>query len=138
MSKATFGLLISTTLIAGAAFAQSVAPTPGVPTPPAAAERATGATAGKARQVEGVTVLGKRAEPKACSSRDDNCIAMVVAELKQRYPKELQKWCEHVKERAAMNSIMFMEIDLDRPHPNVGPYMPPAVTKSACAPDKQR
>jgi hypothetical protein len=139
MSKATFGILISAALFAGAAFAQSAAPTPSAPATPAsaAAVPATAAPAGKARQVEGVTVMGKRPELKACSSRDDKCVAMVVAELKQRYPKELQKWCEHVEERAAMNTIMFMEIDPDRPHPNVGPYMPPAVTKSACAPDKK-
>lgn len=134
MLKAAFGILISATLLAGSAFAQSAAPTQNAPTTPAAAEPA----GGKARQVEGVTVMGKRPELKACSPRDDNCVAMVVAELKQRYPKELQKWCEHVEERAAMNTIMFMEIDPDRPHPNVGPYMPPAVTKSACAPDKKR
>lgn len=138
MSKATFGILISAALFAGAAFAQPAAPTPSPATTAlAAAGPATAAPSGKAKQVEGVTVIGKRPELKSCPARDDNCVAMVVAELKQRYPKELQKWCEHVEERAAMNTIMFMEIDPDRPHPNVGPYMPPAVTKSACAPDKK-
>ena len=138
MSKTTFGILISATLFAGAAFAQPAAPTPSPATTAAAApEPVTAASSGKAKQVEGVTVMGKRPELKSCSSRDDDCVAMVVAQLKQRYPKELQKWCEHVEERAAMNTIMFMEINLDRPHPNVGPYMPPAVAKSACAPDKK-
>jgi len=40
-------------------------------------------------------------------------------------------------EEKSVAGVLFMEINLDRPHPNVGPYMPPAVAKSACAPDKK-
>ncbi len=125
MLRPAFGLLISAALIAGGASAQST-PAPG----PAAAA--------PGKVVEGVTVTGRRLSPKGCSSRDDTCVATVVADLKARYPRELRKWCDHVEERAAMNSMQFIEINLDRPHPNVGPYMPPAVSRIACAPDRKR
>jgi len=127
MLKSAFGSLIAAALLAGAAVAQtSPAPEP-APTPQAAAP---------GKVVEGVTVTGRRMPTKSCSSRDDACIASVVAELKSRYPKELKTWCSQVQQRAAQNTMEFMEINLDRPHPNVGPYLPPPVTKIACAADK--
>ena len=130
--KSAAAVLASALLLAGPGRAQPAAPDP------AAAPAVTAAPApAPGKVVEGVTVTGRRLPPKTCSSRDDGCVATVVAELKARYPQELQKWCMHVEERAAMNSIEFMEINLDRPHPNVMPYLPPAVTKVACAPDKK-
>jgi hypothetical protein len=125
--KAGSVLLLSLALatVTGAARAQASPAAPAAQAPSA-----------KPKELEGVTVTGRRPPTKSCSSRDDACIAAVVAELKARYPQELQKWCAHVEERAAMNTIMFMEINLDRPHPNVAPYMPPAVSKVACAREK--
>jgi hypothetical protein len=127
MTNLAVGLLISASLFASAAFAQGApAPAP-APTPSTA----------PGKVVEGVTVTGRRLPGKSCSSRDQACIATVVAELKAHYPKLLQQWCDHVEERAMMNNMEFMEINLDRPHPNVQPYMPPAVTKVACAVDRK-
>ena len=125
MPKFALAILLAASLAASGAFAQSVAnPTPATP------------ALAQGKALEGITVTGRRAPAKSCSSRDDACIATVVAELRARYPQELQKWCAHVEERAAMNSLMFMEINLDRPHPNVAPYLPPAVAKVACAREK--
>jgi hypothetical protein len=124
MPRPAFGLLFSAALIAGGASAQSTS----APGPAAAAP---------GKVVEGVTVTGRRLPSKGCSSRDEACIATVVAELKARYPQELRKRCDQVEERTAMNSLQFMDINLDRPHPNVGPYLPPAVTKTACAADRK-
>jgi hypothetical protein len=126
MLKPVSGLLIATSLVVSAAHVQS------------ATDPGSAATAVPGRVVEGVTVTGRRLPAKSCSSRDDACIATVAAELKAKYPKQLQQWCDHVEERAMMNNMEFMEINLDRPHPNVQPYMPPAVTKVACAPDRKR
>ena len=129
MLKPAFGTLAFAALFAGAAVGQtSTAPAAPDPTAPAAA---TG------KVVEGVTVTGRRLPTKSCSSRDDACIAAVVAELKAHYPRELKTWCSQVQLRAAQNTMEFMEINLDRPHPNVGPYTPPPVAKTACAADKK-
>jgi hypothetical protein len=87
--------------------------------------------------VSGITVQGLPLPKKSCSSRDQACVAMVVAELKARYPKELAKWCAHVEERAAMNELMFDVEDPNHPHPRVEPFLPPPVTKIACARDKK-
>jgi hypothetical protein len=135
MTRPALALLISASLLATAAFAQ-----PAPDAAPAAAQLPPPADAQPpqphGKVVDSVTVTGRPGPTKECSPRDKACVAMVVAELKALYPKELQKWCDHVEERAMMNTMMFMEIDPDRPHPNVGPYMPPAVTKTACARDK--
>ena len=110
----------------GAARAQTVAPSQ-------PAKATSGGT------VSGVTVEGRKAREKACSARDKDCIASVVAELRARFPVQLQNWCVHVQERAAMTDLMF-----DRsgdaspdghPHENPLPYLPPPVTKLACASD---
>jgi len=127
MTKALFALAVAATLAAGDARGQ-IAPTP---------EPAQKSAPAQGKTVEGVTVLGRRPQLKACSSRDDACIAAVVAELKAHYPKELQAWCSQVRMRAAQNTMDFMEINLDRPHPNVQPYTPPPVTKTACAAGKK-
>ncbi|MBS0361147.1 MAG: hypothetical protein JSR98_07190 [Proteobacteria bacterium] len=96
--------------------------------------------AGASGTVSGVTVEGRKTPAKACGARDSTCIAAVVAELKARYPKQLQQWCDHVQERAAMTDLMF-DRSADgspdgHPHENPVPYLPPPVTKVACVADK--
>lgn len=115
---------------ASAAAAQTAPP---APAPPAAKAGST---------VSGVTVEGRKSPPKACSSRDKACIAAVVAELKARFPKELQKWCDTVEYRAAVTNMNIDEINgaLNSPGTlsEAGQFAPPAVAKVACARDKPK
>jgi hypothetical protein len=135
--KPILGLAAAGLLLASAAYGQSTpAPAPGTTTAAPGNPSAASPTTGKV--VEGVTVVGKRLPTRSCGSRDKDCIDTVVAELKARYPHELKMWCAQVKERAAMNTLMFMEVDMDRPlTANTSTYEPPPVTKIACAPDKK-
>jgi hypothetical protein len=56
------------------------------PTDPAPA-----APAASAPSVDGIVVEGL--PKKSCSTRDKSCIAVVVAELKARYPQQLKVFC---------------------------------------------
>jgi hypothetical protein len=138
-TKTALAALGSALLLAGAVRGQPAAtPSASEPSPAVPAATAEAKPPAGGNTVSSITVEGKANKPMtACSPRDKDCVAAIVAELKARYPQQLQKWCNHVEERAAMNSMMFMEINLDRPHPNVAPYLPPAVTKVACATDKK-
>ena len=126
--KLVLAISLALALLAGAAQAQTKSAT--VPTKPA------GDT------VSGVVVEGRKTPSKACSAKDDACVLAVVAELKAHYPEQLQRWCDHVQERAAMNDLMFdrgPDASTDgHPHPNVVPYLPPPVDKVACVSDKPR
>jgi len=92
--------------------------------------------------VSGVTVEGHKTPSKACSSRDRDCIATVVAELKARFPEQLQKWCQLVEYRAAVTNMNIDDLNgaLGSPgtHSEAGNFMPPAVAKVACSADKPR
>ena len=109
---------------------------------PAADAPQTPASAGPAKApantISGVTVEAAKPQ-KACSSRDKACVAMVVAELKARFPNELQKWCDTVKYRAAVTNMNIDDLNgaLGSPgtHSEAGQFAPPAVAKVACASD---
>ena len=98
-------------------------------------------TKSEANTVTSLTVEGRKVPSRSCGARDDACVAAVVAELKARYPTQLQKWCDHVQERAAMTDLMFARAadssSDGHPHENPVPYLPPSVTKAACHTDKK-
>ena len=142
MTRASLGLLIPMVLLAGAAFAQP-APVPAAETPPAAVSPAVATPAapgGKAvpKVVEGVTVVGKGAQPKPCDERDKSCIAMVVAELQARYPKQLKLWCHQEQDRAAWSNIEAASIYADPYHSPIGGSVQlKPIMKTACEPAKK-
>ncbi|HEX2817513.1 MAG TPA: hypothetical protein VHN39_14030 [Phenylobacterium sp.] len=134
MSNTTFGLLISAMLVASPALAQTTG------------DRATAAPAKPApttgTTISGVTVEGARPMPsKGCSSRDKVCVAMVVAELKARYPEQLLQWCHEVERRAVVSNLNIDDINSTSgsnvAHSESGQFAPPAVARSACASDKK-
>jgi hypothetical protein len=147
MTRASLGLLIPMVLVAGAAFAQPpAAPPPEAPlaaAAPVTAETPTPpgkAVAGKPgpKVVEGLTVVGKGAQPKPCGERDKACIAMVVAELQARYPKQLKLWCHQEQDRAAWSNIEAGSIYADPFHSPIGgsAQLKP-IMKTACEPAKK-
>jgi hypothetical protein len=137
MSYATFGLLSAALVLASPALAQTTADT--AVAAPAKSAPVAGST------ISGVTVEGARpAVPKSCTSRDKDCIATVVAELKTRYPKELQHWCELVEYRAANTNMTMDQVNglgtaYSPGQTSVyGRFAPPAVAKVACAVEKPK
>ncbi|HEY8004577.1 MAG TPA: hypothetical protein VIE16_10135 [Phenylobacterium sp.] len=126
--------LFAAALCAGAALAQPAAsPPPAVQTPaPPGKAPATGA-----KTLEGLTV---RPIPKrGCLPRDKECIALVVAELKQRYPEQLKRFCFQREMRAMNNSVLFGDVDPASGEPaQLGAtYRPADALRVACAPDKK-
>ena len=92
--------------------------------------------------VSGVTVEGRKTPSKTCAARDKDCISVVVAELKARFPEQLQKWCQLVEWRAAATNMNIDDLNgsLNSPgtHSEAGNFMPPAVAKVACSTDKPK
>jgi hypothetical protein len=126
LRRSTPGLaLLLSGLLAGAVVAQAdphVASAPASPQPSA-----------PGNTVSGVTVQAPAAPKEACSARDKDCIAAVVADLKAHYPNELQKWCDYVQQRAAQQEMTFPRYTTGgAEHPNYMPYRPPEVTRVAC------
>lgn len=88
--------------------------------------------------MSGVTVTPT--QPKPCGSRDKDCIAMIVAELKQRYPEELKRFCFGREMRTVRTEMVNQQL-LD----SLGGNDPPIPTtfgvnsalKLACASDKK-
>ena len=116
-----------------AAMAQSPAP----PAPlPATAPAKPGAGA---HTVEGLTVT-PLSPSKPCGSRDQQCIALVVAELKRRYPEQLKRFCFQRDMRAIRTQITNEDLLADLG--DTGPSIPTAfgvnsALKTACAPDRK-
>jgi hypothetical protein len=143
MTRATLGLLIPILLLAGAAVAQPPQDAPAVETPPAAAappatpkpaEPADKPLAGKPgpKVVEGLTVVGKGVKPGPCGERDKACIAMVVAELQARYPKQLKIWCHQEQDRAMWSNMEAEAIYGGTHAPIGGSAQLKPVMKTAC------
>jgi hypothetical protein len=139
-----FGLLISAALFASTAVAESAAPTPATETPPAAAVAEPGvpptprsAPDAKGKQLEGLTVTGKPPPTNACSSRDQACIAMVVAELKQLYPEQLKKFCFQRKIQAMRSSALWDQLFASGDGPTPTAFGVNSALTTACAPDKK-
>jgi hypothetical protein len=141
----TFGFLISATLIASAADAQPTAPTLATEPPVATAVAGTyqvpaslaDPTQAKGKQVEGLTVTGKRPDTKTCSSRDRDCIARVVAELKQRYPEELKTFCSQREIRAVRTAMVADQLGIGGGPPVSTAIGVNSALATACAPDKK-
>ena len=126
--------LVAVALIAGPALAQAPVGAAAPPAPPPAS--APGKKAGDT--VSGVTVMP--IPKKACSSRDKDCIAMVVAELKRDYPEQLKQFCFQEQTKAARNQFVNDQLleslgGNGPPTPTASPVSP--VVKTACAPDKK-
>ena len=106
--RAPLGFLVSITLLAGAAQAQPPA------APAAAAAEAAPATKPASpgpKVVEGLTVVGKTAPAEPCSSRDKDCIALVVAELKTRYPEQLKRFCFSREVRSVRSQMIYQRLE---------------------------
>jgi hypothetical protein len=130
-------LLVAATLFAGPAFGQPAA-APTTPTAPAAATPTASATAvAPGTKLEGVTVTGKRPLKGQCGEKDQACTLAVIAELKLRYPEQLKRWCNQVRDGAMWANIEQSAL-FPGNHPGLGgSFQPPAVTKLACATDKK-
>ncbi len=131
-----FALAAMSLCLAGPALAQSAPPAveaaPVASTPPAAPAKA-GTT------VSGVTVTPSP-RPKSCSSRDKDCIALVVAELKERYPEELKKFCFGRQAQAVRTQFTNEQLleSLGGNDPPVGTaFGVNSALKAACASDKK-
>jgi hypothetical protein len=138
--RAALPLAAALTLLAGVASAQTPTAPPAPPAPsadpaPAAAPAAKPKTAGDT--VSGLTVLP--IPRKACSSRDKDCIAMVVAELKRFYPEQLKQFCFTEQTKAVRNQMvgdqLYESLGVARPPPTAFPVSP--IVKTACASDKK-
>lgn len=123
-----------TLALPGAALAQATSDAPPTPAP---AQASAPAAKSAGNTVSGLTVEGRKTPQKACASRDHACVEAVVAELKLRYPKELQKWCDTITERAAMTNILVDDLNATTGSPGTrseaGMFYAPAVAKVACA-----
>ena len=131
MSKSAFALMIAASLMAGSAAAQpATAPQAGP-----AAETPAKTPPAKTKTVEGLTVV---APPplKPCAARDKDCVAQVVAELKQLYPEQLKKFCFQRQMRAMQNTALFGENSPDSPQLGTT-YSIGDSLRVACAPDKK-
>ncbi|HLZ75954.1 hypothetical protein [Phenylobacterium sp.] len=127
-------------LLAGAAAAQTPAPPP---TQIPGAEAPSAHVAAARPKAGGETVSGVTVMPlptKACAARDKDCIAMVVAELKQRFPEELKRFCfeEHTKQARTqfVNDQLLDSLNSNNPPPPTSFQVSPVI-KTACATDKK-
>jgi hypothetical protein len=128
--KASLALAAIIVCVAGVAGAQT-APSKTEATPPPSAKPGT--------TVSGLTVTAKpKLQP--CSSRDKQCIDLVVAELKVQYPEELKRFCFQREQRAVRTQLAH-----DRIVEDLGGNNPPTPTafgvnsamKAACATEKK-
>jgi hypothetical protein len=137
-------LLISASLFAGAAFAQPAAvPTAGgVGDSPAAVTPALPQSKAPApgHEVSGVVVPAQPKSLSSCHERDNACITAVVAELKQRYPEQLRRWCNNQKDMANRANLQAGDVIMGTQFhgPQERNFDPPEVTKIACADDKKK
>jgi hypothetical protein len=132
--RAGLPLVAAMMLLASGAAAQTSA------TPPAAEAPAAALAPGAARPKAGDTVSGVTVVPmpkKSCSSRDKDCIAMVVAELKRLYPEQLKQFCFSEQTKAVRNQMvgdqLYESLGVSRPPPTAFPVS--SVVKTACAQD---
>jgi hypothetical protein len=131
MSKSAFALMIAASLMAGSAAAQPAA----APQAGPAAETPAKTPPAKTKTVEGLTVV---APPplKPCAVRDKDCVAQVVAELKQLYPEQLKKFCFQRQMRAMRTAMVADQLGLDGPPPSTAVGVNSALA-TACAPDRK-
>ena len=122
-----------------AALAQpDVSPPTLAPAPPPAASLSPTTPKLDGHTVSGVTVEAKPLKIPKCGARDNACIAEVVAELRQRYPKELRQWCSQEEMKSTRANFMGSEFLGSADHPMIdGSFAPPAVTRIACFPPKK-
>ena len=82
-------------------------------------------------------MVGKGAQPKPCDERDKTCIAMVVAELQARYPKQLKIWCHQEQDRAMWSNMEAEAIYGSTHAPIGGSAQLKPVMKTACETPKK-
>jgi len=139
--RTSIGLLMTLTLFATTAVAQpaTTAQTAPATSPAPASTSPAPIPAAGSRTLDGLTVVAPLPQ-KPCSSRDKTCIAMVVAELKQRYPEQLKRFCFQRTMRS-MRTQMVQDQLLD----GLGGSSPPtpnsfgvnSALSTACAWDKK-
>jgi hypothetical protein len=100
--RASLALAAAILLAATTAGAQTASPA-AAPSAPTAPKPAAGGVT-----VSGVTVTPS--VPKPCGSRDKDCIATVVAELKTRYPEELKRFCFQRAMRSVRTQLLNDQI----------------------------
>jgi hypothetical protein len=129
--RAAFALALAVAVLAGAASAQAPGPTtPATPAGKPAPDK-PGAT------VSGVTVQG--GPRKQCAPKDKDCIALVMAQVKELYPEQLKQFCFQQK-MDAMRQDMQANLAGWCNGPGGGAsemchhYVSPVV-KQVCAPD---
>jgi hypothetical protein len=129
--RAFVGLLISAALGSSAAFAEPPASTDASPTVAKTPAPASAPT------VSGIVV--KPLPKKSCSSRDKECVALVVAELKQNYPEQLKAFCFQWQTQAVrsqwVNDQLYESLGSNFPPPTTAFGVNPAVSQ-ACAVDR--
>lgn len=103
--RASMIAAIAAMLLAGAANAQtdplaspSTASAPPVTEIPGAAATPPGPVNKPGNTISGVTVTPQKIKP--CSERDKDCMALVVAKLKELYPEQLRRWCHNQEDVA--------------------------------------
>jgi hypothetical protein len=76
---------------------------------------------------------------KECSSRDKQCIGLVVAELKRLYPEQLKRFCFQREMRAMRNASDFGDSDPtgQQPPQMAATFNTAAPLAVACARDKK-
>jgi hypothetical protein len=119
--RAAVCLLIAASLAAGAAAGEPAV----APTQPA---QPSGKT------VDGLTVVAPTVPTKECSPRDQQCVRLVVAELKRLYPEQLKRFCFQ-RQMRAMRSNLLNDTDPSQPAFTSMFSAPPAM-KLACSSDK--
>ena len=138
--KAVFPFAAALCLAASVALAQTPTQAPTQTPAPAAAPTPAPAPS-TAKPAAGDTVSGVTVSPfpkKACSSRDKDCIAMVVAELKRLYPEQLKQFYFAEQTSAVRTQIVNQQL-LDslggnNPSIPVSSQVSPII-KTACASD---
>jgi hypothetical protein len=133
---------VAAALLAGVAHAQTETPAPDAAAAPASPPAASAPAVAKPK-TDGDTVSGITVIPmpkKACSSRDKDCIAMVVAELKRLYPEELKRFCFAEQTSAVrtqiVNQQLLESLGGNNPSIPVSSQVSPVI-KTACASDKK-
>jgi hypothetical protein len=131
--KARLVLAAVLSALAGAALAQA----PGASSPSAPAPAASAPAASPGATVSGVTV--KPLPHKACAPKDKECIAIVVAEVKELYPEQLKMFCHQQKMDVMQRDMQanmagWCDNQMGGAAAICNHYLPPVV-KQVCASD---
>ena len=126
-------------VLADAAWAQAPASPAATAPSPAPAPASAAAKADPGKTVSGVTV--EALPRKQCAPKDKDCIALVMAQVKELYPEQLKKFC-FTQQMDVMRQDMQANLAGWCDSPGLGAtstcshHVSPVV-KQVCAPDKK-